>query len=189
MQHISAQVETWKPVVGYEGYYEVSNHGRLRSLDRIVYAGQGRTRRHSGGNLNPAKGDTGYLEVRLSREGKSKIHKVHRLVLAAFVGPCPPGMEGCHNDGDRMNANLDNLRWDTRVGNFADKELHGTCAARNKTHCPRGHLLVEPNLDGYQLKKGYRSCKACVRARSWAHGRVDRDFVSEAHRRYRLIMK
>lgn len=51
---------------------------------------------------------------------------VHRLVLEAFVGPCPPGMECCHNDGDPSNNALANLRWDTSASNNADKIRHGT---------------------------------------------------------------
>jgi hypothetical protein len=51
---------------------------------------------------------------------------IHRLVLEAFVGPCPNGFEACHNDGDRQNNRLENLRWDTRSGNHSDKEQHGT---------------------------------------------------------------
>lgn len=51
---------------------------------------------------------------------------MHRLVLEAFVGPCPIGMEACHNDGDTSNNQVDNLRWDTRSSNHMDKEKHGT---------------------------------------------------------------
>lgn len=51
---------------------------------------------------------------------------VHRLVLLAFVGPCPEGMEACHNDGDSTNNSLSNLRWDTPKNNHADKKKHGT---------------------------------------------------------------
>lgn len=51
---------------------------------------------------------------------------VQWLVLTAFIGPRPPKMDACHNDGDGSNNNLSNLRWDTRSGNFADKNIHGT---------------------------------------------------------------
>lgn len=58
--------------------------------------------------------------------GQRKVMQVHRLVLAAFVGPCPDGMEACHNDGDPSNNRPENLRWDTRVSNMADTLTHGT---------------------------------------------------------------
>lgn len=73
------------------------------------------------------KDKDGYLFVMLTRGyGKSISQKVHRLVLEAFVGKCPEGMECCHNDGIRDNDDLDNLRWDTRSNNHKDKRKHGT---------------------------------------------------------------
>ncbi len=58
--------------------------------------------------------------------GRKVVARVHRVVMEAFVGPCPDGMEVCHGDGDPMNARLDNLRYDTRKANHADKKRHGT---------------------------------------------------------------
>ena len=60
---------------------------------------------------------------------------LHRLVLTAFVGPCPEGMEACHNDGTRNNNHVDNLRWDTRTNNNLDKRKHGTAVGMpGETH-------------------------------------------------------
>lgn len=58
--------------------------------------------------------------------GGSRHDFVHRLVLLTFVGPCPDGMEACHNNGVRTDCRLENLRWDTRKNNHTDKWLHGT---------------------------------------------------------------
>jgi hypothetical protein len=69
---------------------------------------------------------TGYLSIHLRRDGKTIKKNLHVLVLEAFVGPRPPGMQACHKDGNRTNCRLDNLRWDTPSGNEADKILHGT---------------------------------------------------------------
>lgn len=66
----------------------------------------------------------GYATVVLMPGRKNR--SVHRLVLAAFVGPCPPGMQGCHNDGNPANNNLPNLRWDTPKANQHDRKRHGT---------------------------------------------------------------
>jgi hypothetical protein len=76
--------------------------------------------------LKPGLGRVGYLTVVLCRDGKHVTMNVHRLVLEAFVGPCPEGMEGCHNDGIRTNNRLENLRWDTPKNNQADRVKHGT---------------------------------------------------------------
>jgi len=68
----------------------------------------------------------GYPWVWLCKEGKHYRKAVHILVLNNFIGPCPPGMEACHEDGIRTNTSLINLRWDTRKNNHADKHKHGT---------------------------------------------------------------
>ncbi len=67
-----------------------------------------------------------HLVVGLWNEGKTRVFLVHHLVLFAFIGPQPQEMECCHNDGDFANNKLDNLRWDTRKSNQADRIRHGT---------------------------------------------------------------
>lgn len=77
--------------------------------------------------LSVKRARDGYVRFTLKDAfGKLKNRYMHRLVLEAFVGPCPSGMEACHNDGNRANNALDNLRWDTRIANHADKAKHGT---------------------------------------------------------------
>lgn len=73
-------------------------------------------------DMHQSRLKTGYLMVTL---GKERLY-VHRLVLEAFVGPSLPGMHGCHNNGKPSDNRIENLRWDTRAGNFADKWKHGT---------------------------------------------------------------
>ena len=120
-------MEVWKAVVGYEGFYEVSNQGRVRSLDREVAHWRGGTRWMKGRVRALVKMQArGYLGVHLSREGYSKMHAVHKLVAEAFLGPCPEGMEVAHNDGDPRNPRLENLRYATRSDNNRDKVKHGT---------------------------------------------------------------
>lgn len=75
-----------------------------------------------------------YPSVFLCKDGIKHCRKVHAIVLEAFVGPCPTGMEGCHEDGDPANPRLDNLRWDTRKGNMADARRHGTISCGSKRH-------------------------------------------------------
>jgi hypothetical protein len=116
-------VETWKPVSGFEGLYEVSNLGRVRSLTRTIANG----RTFEGVILKAiCSNHYGHLKVSLSRNGTSCGRLIHRLVALAFIGPCPPDMECAHNDGDPTNNRAENLRWDTRKGNHADKREHGT---------------------------------------------------------------
>lgn len=124
--------EVWKPVVGYEGFYEVSDLGRVRSVDHFDTLGRFRPGRIRGTPVDRA--GAGYRYVSLSRHGKVTKLNVHVLVLEAFVGPRPSaGHEGCHDDGDRTNAALSNLRWDTAVANHADRWRHGTECAGEKS--------------------------------------------------------
>lgn len=148
---MNATHEQWRPVVGFEGSYEVSNHGRVRSLPRYVNSKYCQ-RRIPGKILTPFAKTYGHLAVHLSA-GKRRVNRhIHRLVMEAFVGPCPDGMECCHNNGDASDNRLTNLRWDTSASNTADVTAHGTFRPRNPTHCPRGHSRIA----------GERQCKQCV---------------------------
>ena len=128
-----ARTENWKPVVGYEGFYEVSDLGHVRSLDRIVTKANrwgGTTECRQRGRMmkfQPKCDGSGYLFVMLWGDGNRKRENalVHRLVLRAFVGPAD-GRDGAHNDGDSSNNRLTNLRYATRSENCADKIVHGT---------------------------------------------------------------
>lgn len=169
--------EQWRPVVGYEGFYEVSDHGRVRSVPRGVWK---RSRWGSMAwyevpvrqlRLTPLDG---YRVVGLRRNDATgqRQKKVHRLVLEAFVGPCPDGMEACHWNGDRADNRIVNLRWDTPSSNSYDRVRHGTHSKTRITHCPRGHRLAAPNLDPSQTMANRRSCWACRLAQD--DGRVAR---------------
>jgi hypothetical protein len=117
--------EEWKPLVGFEGRYEISSYGRVQSLDSLDRLG----RRHKGKVLDNARISGRYLYVRLMRECRVVSKAVHIAVLEAFVGPRPTGMHGCHDpDRDTRNNRLSNLRWDTPSANQQDKIRHGTIA-------------------------------------------------------------
>lgn len=150
--------ERWQWVPDYAGLYEVSDRGRVRSIERVTTRG----RRIPSRILRTAL--SAYPTVGLYRDGRQRRFYVHRLVLAAFVGPCPPGMEGCHGDGDPLNANLTNLRWDWPSANNRDKTRHGTHNMSRRTHCPRGHVLAAPNLSAASVRAGRRGCLACTRS-------------------------
>lgn len=111
--------EEWRPIPGYEGYYEVSDLGRVKSLPR---------RGTKGGILSPISKNNGYLTVALFKDGKSSKKQISRLVLEAFVGTPEGYMEACHNNGRRADNRLSNLRWDTHRKNIRDRERHGTTA-------------------------------------------------------------
>lgn len=148
----SVNRETWKPVVGYEGYYEVSSFGRVRSLPRMVKHGNGGSRMFPGKIMRLVLVSTGYHAVSLYRHGISKRRLVHHLVLDAFSGPCPAGYECAHWDGERANNHIENLRWTSRADNHNDKRRHGTMC-RGESHY---HSRLKAN-DVRQIRKLHKS--------------------------------
>jgi hypothetical protein len=114
---ISESSEIWAPVVGYEGLYEVSSFGRVRSVARIVEGRWGLVAR-KGVMLSLQKANGRYTKVTLSKDGVMTQHQVHRLVLLAFIGEPPEGFECDHVDFDINNNVLTNLRWISKNDNL-----------------------------------------------------------------------
>lgn len=118
--------------LGFPGY-RVGSDGSVWSAWKLVNLGYNKGTKSVIGNkwkrMKPHRHRIGYLEVKLHYRFKL----IHRIVLEAFIGPCPVGMECCHNDGDRKNNTLANLRWDTHKANKEDSIKHGTIA-RGESH-------------------------------------------------------
>lgn len=134
-------METWRSIPSYEGSYEVSNCGNVRSLDRFLADG----RRRKGQVLKPfisgrppgkdGRKEGRYLYVELGvTGGKRKAFPVHKLVALAFLGGPEDGQEVCHGDRGRWDNSVENLRWDTRSANSHDALKEGThvVIVRNK---------------------------------------------------------
>jgi hypothetical protein len=164
----SPNAERWLPVVGFEGYLEVSDRGRVRSLDRVVYLenrGRGGPgyRKHTGKILKQARHPRGYRYISISGGGIQRPNaKVHHLVLEAFIGPRPPGMVGCHNNDIPDDNRVENLRWDTPAANVLDRVVSGRS---KRTHCQRGHEFTPENTRILKNPAGARKCRACQRAK------------------------
>lgn len=126
----------WRPVVGYELFYEVSDDGRVRSLDRRVGAKSGGTRVRKARELNAIiPTDKDYWKVDLTNEfAVKKRIRLHHLVAAAFLGPRPNGLLVLHKDDDKANNRLDNLYYGTHAQNQADSVRNG----KHRTNTPRG---------------------------------------------------
>ena len=152
--------ESWLAVAGFDGAYEVSNHGRVRSLDRVILERGGRYRAIRGRELGQFPKRDGHMKVELSVDGSQYTRSVHRLVAIAFLGDqSGEGLIVCHNDGDPANNRLENLRWDTIASNIRDSVRHGTNHWANKTHCPQDHPYDAENT--YIESDGRRSCRRC----------------------------
>jgi len=132
--------EVWKAVPGYDGFYEVSSAGQVRSVKRsLVCHGTSklgkqylRTQVFEERILSPTL-KHGYKVVTLCKHSSMKSFCVHVLVARAFIGEKPIGTEVCHGNGDRKDNRAENLRYATRKENIADQKIHGTsnCGERH----------------------------------------------------------
>lgn len=123
--------EIWKDIEGFEGLYQVSNLGRVRSLDREVGSHHNTVKKIKGKIYVPCVGRGGYLHVSLRKNGTIKTNKIHRLVWIAFNGEIPQGMQINHinevkTDNRLCNLNLmtpkENANWGTRNERVAEKQ-------------------------------------------------------------------
>lgn len=140
--------EIWKAVPGFEGSYEVSNMGRVRSVDRYVDLigrwGKPEKRRYRGRIRKPCTTTTNmYLMVLLCVNSKKTPRSVHSLVLEAFVGPCPPGQEARHRNCQHHDNRLENLVYGTRKQNREDSRREGTLAVGERI---AQHKLTEAEV-------------------------------------------
>ena len=120
-------LERWKWVFGYEGYYEVSELGRIRSVDRVVPCKRNGSKKLKGRTLKGNPSDRyGHLTVSLwKNKVEWKIH-VHRLVALAWLGPCPPNQEVRHGPNGVADNSVGNLSYGTRCENNLDMRRDGT---------------------------------------------------------------
>jgi len=139
--------EIWKSVLNWEGHYEVSNRGRVRSLARGMNAGWCGFQTKKGRVIRSWKRQ-GRIFISLFGDGRRATATVHRLVLEAFVGPRPRGMESRHLDGNVSNNALDNLTWGTKEENENDKFRHGT---RNRL------MLTEAEVQSIRSSKQFQA--------------------------------
>lgn len=125
-------IEEWRDIPEYEGLYEVSNFGRIRSVGRIGYHPRyGRMHRKSRIMTLTCAGK--YLSVCLHKQRVQEVRHVHYYVTAAFLGPRQQGAHVCHADGDGCNNRIDNLRYDTPSNNCKDKRFHGRIPVGEKS--------------------------------------------------------
>lgn len=158
-------IEIWKPVTNWEGYYEVSNHGRVRSLDVDRLDRNGRAWRKKGCIHGEHSKPNGYIYVNLKSAPRKQRRYVHQLVLESFVGPRPAGHEACHENGIRSDNRLENLRWDTVSENRLDIKRMGRHNEGSKTHCDNEHEFTTKNTKLYGPRSDWRRCITCRRER------------------------
>jgi hypothetical protein len=159
----------WKTIPGYEGTYEVSDEGQVRSVERWrrVGKGEGSLRLYPSQARSLYIDKAGYPRVTLKTSGVARSHLVHHLVLEAFVGPKPVGQECRHLNGNPADNRLENLQWGTSSENSYDVVRHGNHHGAKKTHCKNGHEFTPENTMQQTGGKG-RACRTCNRERARA---------------------
>jgi hypothetical protein len=123
-------MEVWKDIIGYDGLYQVSNFGNVRSLDRLIDGRNGRFYMRKGSNLSTNTSGNNYVHVLLRINNKSKPFSVHRLVASHFIDNADNLPEVNHKDEIRKNNHVDNLEWCTRKYNVN----YGTGIERRKNN-------------------------------------------------------
>jgi hypothetical protein len=165
--------EEWRPVVGYEGYYEVSSLGRVRSIPRDVNHPLGTTARKSGKILAVRHIWSGYMKVGLSKEGRPTTRSVHRIVCESFHGLKPSNQHhAAHLNGVRDDNRAENVAWKTPSENAEDKVLHGTSLRGRDNNPPesrpRGERSGQSKLTELQVLEARKLMGMGISARSIA---------------------
>jgi len=172
--------EEWRPVLGWEGIYRVSDLGRALSV-------------RSGQLLTLTVAGNGYFVVTLSWKGVDVKRTIHSMVAEAFIGIRPDGTEVRHKNGTRLDCRAENIHYGTSTENSQDSIRHGTFSPppdhnSSKEACPLDHLLVEPNLRNSARLTGKRGCRACHQAGTvvsyWAAKGVVLNFEVVANEKY-----
>lgn len=153
----------WKPVVGFEGIYEVSNDGRVRSLDIYVNCRGGKTRLRKGRMKPTYKNNRGYVILNLYRDSKATYSLVHRLVAEAFVPNPYNKPQVNHIDGDKTNNSADNLEWVTDNENKAHSSV-----SVGGTQRPKKAVVVTKKTTGKVFNFG--GLREAERALNLDHG-------------------
>ena len=146
------QMEVWKQVRGYDGYYEVSNLGRVRSMDRTIVRSDGVTQKRKSRLCTIRNNDDGYLVVKLNKDAQSKYKFVHRLVYEAFVEDILNGYDVDHLDFNRHNNTPDNLQAIPHLDNV----MRTVNAGRNFTSVYDVSGENNPNYGNRKLSEKYR---------------------------------
>ncbi len=147
--------EAWRPVLGYEDWYSVSNLGRVRR-EAASSSTVGGNNTWPGKVLKPLKTSSGYLRVGLRKGTPLQMKKIHHLVLEAFNGPRPHGHEANHKNGCKTDNRLENLEWSTRLDNVAHAIRTGLFPTGNR------HGTRTRPRDGHPFSQGESNLNAVL---------------------------
>lgn len=151
--------EVWTPVKGFEGFYEVSDFGSVRSVPRYVNHSKSGQVLRKGVVLSPGWNTNGYKIVNLTQNGSSRVVTIHRVVAEAFL-PNPENKRLIRHLNDiKVDNRLENLAWGTNSDNSYDAVRNGVHNESRKTHCPKGHPYDEENTYRQGTSRKCRTCR------------------------------
>lgn len=179
------QSEIWLPVKGYEGLYEVSDMGRVRSLDKIIATNilNNTTRLLKGRIIRFTEGPTGYLYATLYQNGIKKTHTIHRLVISSFIQPDLNRPDCNHKNGNKRDNALHNLEWCTQTENNRhafktglNKGPRGELQGRSKLLTSQVIEIRKKHLEGITTEQladsyniSYRHINKIIERKTWKH--------------------
>lgn len=158
--------EIWNDIPGYEGLYQASSLGQIRSIFRP---------RTSGGILKPILDIGGHLQVGLYKNNKQKRLLIHRLILETFIGPCSSEMQCRHLDGNPINNRLTNLKWGTQSENQQDSIRHGTFFHPDNRGSNNGHAILQ-EFDIPEIRKLLKSGRNGISGRKYSQEEIAKIF-------------
>lgn len=175
--------EVWKDIPKYEGYYQVSNLGRVKAIERVVCINESKSTRLKEHIMKQRKTDKGYMVVRLSKDGKANNKFVHVLVLESFCKR-PYGLTQInHKDENKSNNRLENLEYCDNVYN----QNYGSCSS-NKSKSTindirKSKKVVQFMKDGTLIKE-FPSLHEVERTLGFQHGHVRDACSGKLHTAY-----
>lgn len=173
------KAESWKPVEDFEGLYEVSDLGNVRSVDRVVVDKKGVRRKVKGRVLMPTWTVWGYAQAELSKGNKRFKRYVHHLVYVAFIGPRPDGKEMNHIDGMKTNNVPSNLEFVTRAEHVKKSAALGQ-VPKGDTHFAKTAKPAKRREWVRKIKKGLKKYNLDKRAEERRQRKIERENPSES---------
>lgn len=149
--------EIWKDIPEYEGYYQASNCGRIKSVDRIIIYKSGASRFFRGKILKPSRDSDGYKIVSLWKSGGLTL-KVHSLVALSFMGERPVNLQVRHLNGKKIDNRLINLKYGTDLENKEDSRIHGTLPKIYRGHT---NIMAKLSKEEAVIIRKYEGLLSC----------------------------
>lgn len=179
--------EIWKDIEGYEGYYQVSNLGRVRSLDRYITGNNGAIYLRQGQIKEIKPHHSGYLFVSLMKNRKRKIMAVHRLVAEAFI-PNPDNLPQInHKDEDKTNNRVENLEWCTGKYN-CNYGTHNKRVSDKLTNGKTSKEICQYTKEGILVRK-YPSASEAARQFRGKQGNISQVCLGKRNSAYGYLWK